>query len=142
MTTIATTDASSPGRNLWRSARAVLLGLLAVFVLSLGADQLLHMLRVYPPWGVPMHDPGLNLLALSYRLAFGVVGGYVTARFAPCHALRHALALGAVGLALSALGAVAAMQAALGPAWYPILLALSSIPTAWLGGVLYQRKRR
>lgn len=141
MTTIATTNADSPGRNLWRSVRAVLLGLIAVFVLSLGADQLLHMLRVYPPWGEPMRDPGLNLLALSYRLVFGVVGGYVTARFAPCHAVRHAIALGAIGLALSALGAVAAIQADFGPAWYPILLALSSVPTAWLGGVLHQRKR-
>lgn len=27
----------------------------------------------------------------------------------------------------------------LGPAWYPIALALSVFPTAWLGGVLHRR---
>ena len=35
-------------RRLWRSVAAVLLGFVAVFVLSLGTDQILHMLQVYP----------------------------------------------------------------------------------------------
>jgi hypothetical protein len=34
-----------------RSAGAVLLGFVVVVVLSLGTDQVLHVLRVYPPWG-------------------------------------------------------------------------------------------
>lgn len=140
MSTLATRPAALP-RNLWRSAGAILLGFIVVFALSLGTDQLLHVLRVYPPWGEPMHDPGLNLLALSYRLVFGVIGGYIVARFAPRNPVRHAIVIGALGTVLSALGAVAAIKAQFGPAWYPILLALSSIPTAWLGGVLYQRKR-
>lgn len=139
MTTLANHPAST-ARNVGRSAGALLLGFIAVFVLSLGTDQLLHVLQVYPPWGEPMHDPGLNLLALSYRLVFGVVGGYVVARFAPCHAVPHAIVLGAIGMLLAALGAIVAIRGNFGPAWYPILLALSSVPTAWLGGVLYQRK--
>ncbi|HJR72506.1 MAG TPA: hypothetical protein VJ806_02555 [Luteimonas sp.] len=140
MTTLATRPAASP-RNLWRSAGAILLGFIVVFVLSLGTDQLLHVLQVYPPWGEPMHDPGLNLLALSYRLIFGVVGGYVCARFAPRNPVRHAVVLGALGMLLSGVGAAVAIRANFGPSWYPILLALSSIPTAWLGGVLYRRNR-
>jgi hypothetical protein len=40
---------------------------------------LLHVLNVYPPWGEPMHDPGLNLLALSYRIVYTIVGGDLTA---------------------------------------------------------------
>jgi hypothetical protein len=57
---IINTDAHT--RRRWRSAGAVLLGFITVVVLSLGTDQLLHVLQVYPPWGQPMYDPGLNLL--------------------------------------------------------------------------------
>jgi len=70
-----TTTTASP-RNLLRSTGAVLLGFIAVVVLSLGTDQVLHALDVYPPWGQPMHATGLVLLALSYRLVYGVLGSY------------------------------------------------------------------
>jgi hypothetical protein len=36
-------------RRRWRSATAIFLGLVAVVVLSLGTDQVLHVLRVYSP---------------------------------------------------------------------------------------------
>ena len=138
MTSLSTT--SPLRRKRWHSVRAVLAAFVAVFVLSLGTDQVLHVLNVYPPWGQPMFDPGLNLLALSYRLVFGVLGGYIAARLAPYSPMGHALTVGAIGFVLSALGAIAATQANLGPAWYPIALALSSVPTAWLGGWLHVRK--
>lgn len=136
MTTIVATH---PG-SVPRSVGAVLLGLVTIFALSLVVDQALHVLGVYPPWGEPMHSPALNLLALGYRLPIAVLGSWLTARAAPRHPLRHALVLGALGLLLSTLGAVAALQADLGPAWYPILLALSSLPCAWAGGRLYERR--
>jgi hypothetical protein len=50
----------------------------------------------------------------------------------------HALVLGVVGLALSTAGAVAMWN--FGPHWYPIALALTALPCAWLGGVLYRPK--
>ncbi len=80
---IRMTETSTQPRRLLRSAGAVLLGFVAVVVLSLGTDQVLHMLEVYPPWGQPMNDTDDNLLALAYRCVYGVVGGYITARFAP-----------------------------------------------------------
>jgi hypothetical protein len=55
----------------------------AVFVLSLGAGQLLHMLAIYPPWNEPMRDPMLNLLALPYRIVCDTFDSYLTARLAP-----------------------------------------------------------
>jgi hypothetical protein len=67
----------------------VLVGFVAVFVLSLGTDQIFHALHVYPPWNQPMRDPGLNLLALSYRLVYGVVGSYLMARLAPYAPMTH-----------------------------------------------------
>ena len=122
-----------------RSTAAVLLGFFAVVVLSLGTDQVLHTLDVYPPWGQPMHDPGLNLLALSYRCVYGVVGSYIAAHVAPRNPMRHAMVLGLIGLVLSAAGAIATITMAdLGPDWYPISLVLTALPCAWLGGVLHR----
>jgi hypothetical protein len=119
---------------------AVLLGFVAVFALSLGTDQVLHMLEVYPPWGQPMHDPMLNLLALGYRIVYGILGGYIAARLAPRDPMRHALILGAVGFVVGAAGALATIPMDLGPSWYPIALALTALPCAWLGGVLHRSR--
>jgi hypothetical protein len=87
-----------------------------------------------------MNQPGLNLLALFYRLVYNVVGGYVMARFAPYAPMRHALAGGSVGFVLSLVGVITATQVDLGPLWYPIALAVTAIPCSWLGGMLYGRK--
>ncbi|MBA3667279.1 MAG: hypothetical protein H0W65_06110 [Sphingomonas sp.] len=125
----------------WRSIAAVLAGLITIFALSLGVDQLLHELNVYPPWGEPMNETGDNLLALSYRIVIAVFGSWLTARLAPSAPMRHALILGGIGVVLTALGGFAAVSMGMGPAWYPILLALSSIPCAWLGGVLARRPK-
>jgi hypothetical protein len=132
----------APPRNLARSALAVIAGFVAIFVTSLGTDQVLHSLGVYPPWGEPMRQTSLNLLALSYRLVYDTLGCALTAWLAPRNPMRHALTLGLIGLVLSSLGAVGGIMQDLGPAWYPILLALSSLPTAWLGGWLVTRPLR
>jgi len=129
---------SEQPRNLWRSTGAVLLGFVAVVVLSLGTDQVLHMLEVYPPWGQPMRDPGLNLLALAYRCVYGVLGSYIAARLAPRNPMRHALVLGVIGFVLSLAGALATIPMDLGPAWYPIALVVTALPGAWLGGALHK----
>lgn len=129
-------------RRLLRSTAALLLGFLAILILSLGTDQLLHTLRVYPPWGEPMREPGLYLLALTYRSVYGIVGSYIAAKFAPHSPMRHALALGFVGLALSGVGAIIAIAMVdEGSTWYPVALALIALPCAWLGGVLHRIRR-
>ena len=133
------TIADAPARNLPRSTLAVIAGFVAILVLSLATDQLFHSLGVYPPWGEPMSDTGDNLLALSYRLVYDTFGCYFAARLAPRNPMRHALVLGAIGFVLSSLGGAAAIMQDLGPAWFPILLALSSLPSAWLGGWLASR---
>jgi hypothetical protein len=139
MTTQTLNSASPPRMS--RSVGAIVLAIATVIVLSLATDQLFHVLKVYPEWGQPMHDPELNLLALSYRLVFGVLGGYVAARFAPRNPMRHALIVGFIGLLLSAAGAWAAIPMNLGPAWYPIALVITALPCAWLGGVISTRPR-
>ncbi len=114
---------------------------LAVVILAPGTDRVLRVLEVYPPWGQPMHDPGLNLLALTDRIVYAVPGGCLAARLAPHAPMRHATARGVVGLVLSAAGAVAAITMAdLGPSWCPIMLVLTALPCAWLGGALHRAR--
>jgi hypothetical protein len=136
--TITTPAPRETHRRLFGSIAAILAGFIAVAVLSLATDQLLHMLEVYPPWGEPMYGTGLNLLALSYRVLYTVLGGYITASLAPHAPMRHVLVLGVLGLIAGSAGAIAAISTAdLGPNWYPIAVALTGFPCVWLGGLLY-----
>jgi len=127
-------------RHLGKSIGAVLAGFLAVVVLSLGTDQLLHVLHVYPPWGVPMRSHGLCLLALSYRMAWTIVGGWITARLAPRNPMRHVWVLAIIGLVLGTVAAIGTLPLDLGPAWYPIAVAITGPICTWYGGVLHGRK--
>jgi len=58
----------------------------------------------------------------------------LTARLAPSRPMLHAMILGGIGVVLSILGAVAMWDPAF--AWYPIALAASALPSAWLGARL------
>src|SRR5262249_51640852 len=80
-----------------RSVVAVMAGFLATAVLSLGTDVVLHALRVFPPWGEPMSS-GLFVWATVYRVAFTVLGGFMTARIAPRKPMTHVLVLGMIGI--------------------------------------------
>ena len=138
--TMESTPSDSPPRNLWRSTGAVLLGFFSVVILSLATDQVLHVLKVYPPRGEPMRAPGLNLLALTYRIIYTVFGGYLAARVAPRNPMCHAFVLAVIGLVMGVLGVVATSGMDLGPRWYPIALAVTALPCTLLGGVLHRRK--
>jgi hypothetical protein len=127
-------------RRLGRSILAVFAGFVVVVVLSLGSDEVLHLLKVYPPWGVPMNEPRLNLLALAYRSVFTFIGGYVTAKLAPHSPMRHVLVGCGIGLVLGSLGVFAATTADLGPIWYPVAVAVTGPVFNWLGGLFFVRQ--
>ena len=91
---------------------AVLVGFMSVAVLSLSTDQVLHVLEIYPPWGEPMHDPALNVLALSYRIAYAILGGFITASLAPLAPMRHVIVVGILGLVAGSAGAITAITVA------------------------------
>jgi hypothetical protein len=132
-------DAASPRRR-GRSTVALTAGFFGTALLSLGTDQILHLLHVYRPWGQPMLDPWLNALALAYRIVFTIFGGYLAARLAPRNPMRHAVILGIIGLVPSTAGALAALTMAnLSPAWYPIALVITAVPCTWLGGFIHQK---
>jgi hypothetical protein len=124
-------------RRILRSIGAVLAGVLAVIILSLGTDVVLHATGIYPPWFQPMAD-GLWLLATAYRIVYGVAGGYIAARPAPDQPMAHALALGVVGLVISIAGVAANWNKGpeYGPKWFALALIAMAIPCAWVGGNL------
>jgi hypothetical protein len=126
-----------------RSIGAVLAGIIAVVVLSIGTDLLLHATGVFPPWGQPMSD-GLFVLATAYRVAYAVLGGYIAARLAPDRPMAHALVLGVVGVVLSTIGAAATWNRGpeFGPKWYSLALVVTALPCAWAGGKFVRAQSR
>lgn len=135
--TIGTLSQPHAPRRTPRSVGAVIAGLLVIAVLSTAADAVLHATGVYPPFPQRMADE-LFLLATAYRIAFGVLGCYVTARLAPGRPMRHALALGGIGTVLSTAGAIAMWE--YGPGWYSIAIVAISIPCAWAGARLHEAR--
>jgi hypothetical protein len=135
-------DTSVP-QPLFRSFWAVFAGLVVTVVLSTAADAALHASGIYPPFGQPMSD-GLFVLALSYRVVFGIVGCYVAARLGSNRPMLHAMILGGIGLLFSIAGAVATWDKGpeFGPKWYPIAVIATALPCAWLGGMLRKRQLR
>jgi hypothetical protein len=124
-----------------RSILAVVVGVVAIVVVTTVVDVVLHRAGVFPPMNVPLDDR-LSLIASSYRLVIGVAGAWLTARLAPAQPMKHALILGVVGTLLGTLGVLATWGKGMGPAWYPISLAVLAIPECWAGGKLYQLTQR
>lgn len=121
-----------------RSFGSVLAGFAVVVILSIVTDEIMHATGIMPRGA--MWDPWHNGLALAYRCAFTVAGGWVTARLAPRNPMRHAAILGFLGTIAGIAGVVATWDLNLGPRWYPIALAVTAFPMCWLGGWLRQRK--
>jgi|SRR5437588_10889529 len=132
-----TAQTSARPRQLGRSVIALLVGFVVGVVLSLGTDFVLHLVGVFPALGDPVGSKPL-LLATIYRTIYSVLACYVTARLAPDRPMGHALAAGAIGFAISTLGAVVTWNKgpAFGPHWYPVVLIVLAMPSAWLGGKL------
>jgi hypothetical protein len=123
-------------RQIGRSILAILAGLVAGAVLSIGTDLILHAAGIFPALDEPKKfTNGLFALATAYRTLYGVLGGYVAARLAPNRPMRHALVLGTLGLVVSMVGAIAMRD--VGPAWYPWTLVVLSLPQCWAGGKIF-----
>ncbi|WP_437841359.1 hypothetical protein [Sorangium sp. So ce1153] len=131
--TLTVTTEAAPTRTPLRSVGAVLCGLFSTFLITTAVDLALHASGVFPPHGERMAD-SLFVLALAYRIPFNTAGCYVAARLAPARPMRHALALGLVGVALATLGAILMWE--LGPAWYSLANIAVALPCAWAGARL------
>jgi hypothetical protein len=126
-------------RRTLRSAGAVFAGLLSTVLVTTAIDGVLHATGVFPPMPEIMSD-SLFALALAYRVPLNAAGCYVAGRLAPSEPLRHALLLGALGVVLATVGAVAMWGC--GPAWYSLGNIAIALPCAFAGGRLAARSRR
>ena len=126
--------------NILKSIGAVLAGLVFILVTHLGVDRVLEALGVFPPPEQGLHITWMLILATAYRVVLSIVGCYITARLAPSRPLAHALVLGFIGVVGSLAGLSMAISQNLSPVWYPIGLAILSLPSAWVGGKLAERR--
>lgn len=121
-----------------RGVLAIVAGFLITAVASTATDAIMHAAGIFPSSPRTMSDP-LFVLASAYRALFTVAGGFVTARLAPDRPMRHAWILAGIGLTAGLAGVAFYFivgRAQLGPAWYPVLIAIEAIPCVWLGGRL------
>jgi hypothetical protein len=125
---------SSNERTGLRRAGAVFAGLMAVIVLSTVVDLILHSTGVFPAMGQPM-STGLWCLAIGYRFAFTLLGGWIAAQLDPHGSMRAVWILTGLGCVLGLMGVgVALSKPQMGPLWYAWGVALTGPPASWLGG--------
>jgi hypothetical protein len=124
-----------------RSVTAIVAGFLFIGALSVGATTLLRraLPAAFDAAGRVESTPVL-LLMLAYVGVFAISGCYLAARLAPDRPMRHALVLGALGLAFNIAGSAAAWQTA--PAWYHVTAIALVMPFAWTGGRLREWELR
>lgn len=137
------TTAKPAGKNILKSIGAIIAGFITVIVLSIVTDIVMESLKFFPPQDKPeLYTGGLLLIAFIYRSIYTIAGGYVVAMLAPNKPMRHAIILGALGMVMGTLGAVANWdKTGASGVWYPIALIVAAIPCTWLGGRLFEMAR-
>jgi hypothetical protein len=115
---------------------AVLAGLVACVAGPVITDQVLHATGFFPREGAQV-TAGLWCLAVGYRFAFTLLGGWLAGRLDPAKSMKAAWIVTGIGVfgGLSGVG-VAYSHPEMGPAWYAWAVALTGPPAAWLGGKL------
>jgi hypothetical protein len=122
--------------NILKGIGAILAGMIFIVVTHTATDFVLESLGIFPQPNQGFNTTWMVVTATIYRSIYTVGGGYVTAILAPDPKMRYVLILGIIGLVISSLAAVATIPMKLGPAWYPIALAVLALPSVWLGGKL------
>lgn len=119
-----------------RGIGAILAGMVFIVITHTATDFVLEKLGIFTPPDQGFHTTWMVVTATIYRSIYTIAGGYLTAALAPDPPMRYVLILGLIGLVISTLAAIATIPMRLGPAWYPIALAVLALPCVWLGGKL------
>ncbi len=129
-------------KNILKSIGAVVAGFVLVVALALGTDMLLVLAGLFPDMKHPeLYSDGQYAVITLYTALYSAVGAYVTAWLAPSRPMTHALVLGVLGTLSSGLGAVANWHLAAGHEWYPIALIVIALPSCWLGGWFFVKRK-
>ena len=126
--------------NVLKSIGAVFAGLVFIFITHSGVDLILESLGIFTPPTERFDTTWMVVTATVYRTILSIAGCFLTGVLAPSRPMLHALVLGFIGLALATAAAVVTIPMNLGPAWYPIALAIVSVPCGWIGGLLAERR--
>lgn len=121
--------------NTFKSITAILLGLVAVFIVSIATDVVLDKMGIMKMEPFNANSTGIIWLVIAYRSVYNTLGCYLAAKLAPNKPMKHAMILGGIGMALCIVGLVAMWEVP--PHWYPATLIVLALPCAWLGGKLY-----
>jgi len=121
-------------KKTFNSILSVVLGMLIVVVLSVGTDYILESLGFFPSIADGLFDTELLVIAFLYRSIFTVIGGYLTASFAPNREMHHVRMLGVLGTMFGIAGVYFGWD--LLQHWYPIAIAVTAFPLVYLGGWL------
>jgi hypothetical protein len=111
----------------------IIAGAVVALALSVVTDNWLGAHQILPAPGV-VPSRGVLLLVLAYRGLFAIAGCHLAARLAPAGQprIRYALALGALLLALNAIGARSNWSVL--PTWYLLASIALQGPWAIIGG--------
>ncbi len=123
--------------NVLKSIGALIAGMMTIVLLSTLTDFALEKQGVFPPPEQGLFITWMLLLAFMYRSVYAVLGGYISGALAPANPMRHSILLGVIGTVASSIGVVVGWD--LSEHWYPIALALTSLPCTWLGAKLKLR---
>jgi hypothetical protein len=134
-------ETAVPRSHLGRSIWAIVAGFIVVVVLSNGTDVLLSKLGIVPPLA-QWHADRLFVWATIYRIVYGIIGSYITARLAPQRPMKHAMIGAIIGMVLGTAAAIGTWNKDMGPHWYPIALVVVAVPTAWIGAKLLEIQRQ
>ncbi len=130
-------------KHLLRAIAAIVVGIVSGAALSIATDALMEATGIFPPFSTQMNGVLLTtsqlILATIYRCIYTVLSCYLGALVAPSRPMRYAIALGIIAT-LANLGGLS-MVPDPSQIWYPVTLAVLSLPCAWLGGTLYGTKK-
>ncbi len=122
-----------------RSLVAVVVGFVTIGALSVGASSLLQRAvpAAFTPQGGTSDVAMIAIMTLCVAV-FAIFGCWLCGMLAPRKRMAHALVLGVLGLLFNIAQSVAAWD--LFPAWAHVLGIALTMPYAWIGGRLAERR--
>ena len=118
---------------------SIVAGFLFTAIITTVVDHIFHITHIYPPYGEPLKETNLLIMAFAYRAVFAIIGAYLTARIAKENSRKAVLILGIVGTVAWLAGLIKFWD--LAPAWYNIGGLLLAIPYAFIGLNIYYKTK-
>ena len=125
-----------------QSIGAVVAGLIFIVASHSAVDFIFESTGIFTPPDRGFHTTWMVVTATVYRAILSAIGSFLTALLAPSQPMKHAVILGLIGLAVGTAAAIIVIPMNISPAWYPIALAILAVPSAWIGGLVAERRQQ